>query len=209
MIIDPRKIIGFSLLFTSPSWGAVVNANLLPVAGAIVEFSPETGSLPCRGVLVSKDLMATSPACAQKARERSNYGLIETLTLSGDSVGYIAEQPIKSLENSMLLNVFRPGSYPVFNDALLVPEQAFTYNVNEKQQLVQQPVTLALGEARSKSKFIISSEFSIPQGSPIFDLNNQLVCLRGAGNQCVSVSELPIARFRRDLKITLMIQMMK
>ncbi|WP_252180407.1 hypothetical protein [Endozoicomonas sp. 4G] len=205
MIIDPHKIIGFSLLFTSLSWGAAVNTNSLPVAEALVEFFPETDSPPCRGVLVSKDLMATSPVCAQKAREHSNDGLIETLTLSGESVGYIAEQPNKSLESSMLLNIsldsetFRPTSYPAFNDSL-VQEQAFTYNVNEKKQLVQQSVTLALDETRSKSKFIISSEFSIPQGSPIFDLKNQLVCLRGTGNQCFSASELPIARFRRDLK---------
>ncbi len=206
MIIDPHKIIGFSLLFTSLSWGAAVNTNSLPVAEALVEFFPETDSPPCRGVLVSKDLMATSPICVQKAREHSNDGLIETLTLSGESVGYIAEHSDKPLESNMLLNIsldsetFRPGSYPVFNDDLLLPEQAFTYNVNEKQQLVQQPVTLALDETRSKSTFIISSEFSIPQGSPVFDLKNQLVGLRGTGNQCFSVNELPIARFRRDLK---------
>ncbi|WP_448216894.1 hypothetical protein [Endozoicomonas sp. 2B-B] len=206
MIIEPQKIIGFSLLFTSLSCCMAVNASPLPVAGALIEFFPETDSPPCRGVLVSKDLMATSPACGLKAKELSNDGLIETLTLSGESVGYITEQSDKSLESSMLVNIsldsktFRPGSYPAFNDALLVPEQAFTYNVNEKRQLVQQPVTLALDETRNKSTFIISSEFSIPQGSPIFDLKNQLVCLRGTDNQCFSVSELPIARFRRDLK---------
>lgn len=205
MITASRKIIGFSLLFTSCSWGMAANAAALPAVETLVEFSPETDSPSCRGVQISKDLIATSPVCAQKAREFSNSRLIEILTLSGESAGYIAEQPDKRPTGSMLLNIsldsetLRPGNYPVFYDALSVPEQAFTYNI-DKKQLVQQPVSLAIDETQSKSKFIISSESSIPQGSPIFDLKSQLVCLSGTDNQCFTVSDLPVARFGRGLK---------
>ena len=219
MILASHKIIGLSLLFLSFlflsflflsflflsfSWGMAAMAGRLPAIETLVEFSPETDSPPCRGVQISKDLV-TSPACAEKAREFSNSGLIEILTLTGEPVGYIAEQPDRSPENSMLLNIrldteaFRPGSYPAFYHALTTPEQAFTYSVNEKHHLVQQAVSLAIDETQN-SKYIISSDFSLPLGSPIFDLKSQLVCLTGTNNQCNTVSELPIARFRRGLK---------
>ena len=105
----------------------------------------------------------------------------------------------------MLLNIrldtetFRPVSYPAFYNISPVPEQALTYNSDEKHQLVLQPVNLTTDETQ-KSKFIISTESPISQGSPIFDLKGQLVCLSGTGGQCFTVSDLPIARFRRGLK---------
>ena len=205
MITASHKIIRFSLLFLSLSWVVAATAIPLPAVETLVEFSPEADSPPCRGVQISKDLMVTSPACAEKAREFSNFGLIEILTLSGESLGYITEQPDKSPEGSMLLNIsldsetFRPASYPAFYNISPVPEQALTYNFDEKHQLVQQPVNLTTDETQ-KSKFIISTESPIPQGSPIFDLKGQLVCLSGTSGQCFTVSDLPIARFRRGLK---------
>ena len=201
-----HKIIGFSLVFPLLLWGMAATAMHLPTVETLVEYRPDPDMPPCRAVRISEGFIATSHLCAQKAREFSNYRLIEVYTLTGEPVGAIAEQSEKFPENGMLLQVvqdtkeLRSGNYPALYSASSTPDQAFTYSVDENYQMVRQPVVLAADEAQVNPAFIISSEPSLPLGAPVFDIKNQLVCLSDGSNQCFTVGKLPVVRFRRGLK---------
>lgn len=164
MVTASHKIIGFSLAFPLLLWGMAATAMHLPTVENLVEYLPDPDMPPCRAVRISEDFIATSPLCAQKAREFSNYRQIEIYTLTGEPVGVIAEQSEEFPENGMLLQVvqdtkeLRSGNYPALYSSSSTPDQAFTYSVDENYQMVRQPVVLAADEAQVNPAFIISSE---------------------------------------------------
>ena len=93
---------------------------------------------------------------------------------------YSENSQTDSMKTDMILQFtpdteeIRSGRYPVLNGASSAPDQAFTYNVDEKHQTVQQPVVLTSDDTQDKSEFIITSESVLPPGSPVFDTKNQI-----------------------------------
>jgi hypothetical protein len=179
------------------------NAEIpMTVDDSLVSFSPPvylTPDIECQGVRIARELVATSPSCAQAIQKQTGDTKIKALDFSGNRLGNIVQVkdslPLTPLDSNMLLDLSETvasefGTYPVLRNSDTPPSAAFAYFKDDQGagDIISQPVSVTrLTSVKQQHFYDVSSDISLPSGTMVFDDKNRLICLISIKNQCISV----------------------
>lgn len=203
------KLIYFSIFFCLEAVSSPTTVAPLSATDNLVVFTPEIkldSSSLCRGIRVSRDLLATAPECVVKIRELSDYKPIAVHTAQGESLGEVSESKLDDPQKEMLLPLTLDEEsasgekYLGLYNAASAPEQAFAYSIDPQGQLARQPVVLSDSEELAGKSFTISSEAGLPSGSPVLDTHGRLVCIISDDSRCHILKRLPQGKVKRELE---------
>ena len=170
------------------------------VDDSLVSFSPAirlNSESECQGTRIAKQLVATSPLCAQAIYKRSENTTVEILDTGGKKVGKIVpfkgSLPLNSLDQEMLLDVSDAVStefdtYPALRNSDAPADTAYAYFKDNSGAIVQESVVATeLSASLEQRHFDVASATALPSGTMVMDDQHNLICLMSVKNQCLSV----------------------
>ena len=197
----------FLLLFLScvalPDESNATQSNFEAKAN-LVSFIPDIFSqngTKCQGLRVSEYLVVTSPQCVRKITDAlKKEGRVEVTDTEKNSIGAFSlsngNLPVQMLESDIFLPIQANDRFqfePTFHSRYFLPQESFAVYMNEQGSVSNEEVFLNFPDPDHQTELLVletdDEDTELPEGSPVYDANDNIVCLITSKNECRMLPE--------------------
>lgn len=171
------------------------------VEDSLVNFYPAVHTMrgpECQGVRIARNLLVTSPLCAQAINKKAQDSDIHILDSFENTQGKVVpvkgNQSLNPMDHDMLLDISEAvanehDTYPVLRNSDTPIPAGFAYFKDQNGVTVKKRVSVTqLFSSDTQQRFYdVSADGPLPSGTVVMDDKNHLVCLISIKGRCVSV----------------------